>query len=381
MSLYSQKQRGAVSLFIVIFSTLLITIITVGFIRLMIQGQMQATANDLSQSALDSAQAGVEDAKRALVSYCNPSSVKQSECTKLTSGACDSIQQAGLVGNPGSEVLIKANNNNDDDQLKQAYTCVKIALNTADYVASLGQDESKLIELKGTDSFDRIEIRWHSNQDFETDKGTSNDTTIHLPDPLDGLKLPPLSGWDNLSPALVRLQLLQFNTDDGFSADDPSKPLFNSSIFFKPFGLTAFPSPLPSFGSDDGSIQPAYCYSNFPQSSFGGYACSMKVTLPGDKDKREAYLRVAAVYNQTTFQVCLNSCDSSGSPKFAGVQPEIDSTGRAGDYFRRVKSRVEFTNKTVPDINAAVDIGGSLCKTFEVGASPDDYSNLSDCKP
>ncbi len=62
----SKRQRGAVSIFAVVFSALLLTILTVGFIRLMVSAQQRAINNDLSQSAYDAALAGVEDAKRAV---------------------------------------------------------------------------------------------------------------------------------------------------------------------------------------------------------------------------------------------------------------------------------------------------------------------------
>ena len=42
-----EQQRGAVSLFVVIFSALLLTVVTVSFMRVMMQEQRQATDNDL----------------------------------------------------------------------------------------------------------------------------------------------------------------------------------------------------------------------------------------------------------------------------------------------------------------------------------------------
>ena len=45
-----QRQAGMVSLFVVMFSTVLIAVVTVSFIRLMVQEQQRASNNDLWQA-------------------------------------------------------------------------------------------------------------------------------------------------------------------------------------------------------------------------------------------------------------------------------------------------------------------------------------------
>ncbi|MEP7205015.1 MAG: hypothetical protein ABI716_02385, partial [Candidatus Saccharibacteria bacterium] len=157
----NNKQTGAVSLFIVIFTTLLISIITVGFIRIMLSDQRQATDSDLSQSAYDSAQAGVEDGKRALLDYQAQCRLGTLQCDAaaviLKSPECNKALKQVINYTPGQEVLVKKDLT-DNNVLQQAYTCVKINRLTDDYIGTLSQDGSKLIPLAGVSPVDRVQI-------------------------------------------------------------------------------------------------------------------------------------------------------------------------------------------------------------------------------
>lgn len=384
------RARGAVSIFVVVFSTLLITTVVVGFIKLMIQEQQQATAADLSRSALDSAQAGVEDAKRALVryrEYClgSPTAMATDECVRLdralkNGSNCDTIQQTGVAGDLGDkEVMIKQSQSESDTQLQQAYTCVKIQLNTNDYIGSLPATGSRMIPLKGTGDFNQVQLEWYSQADLKDSSTDNGQKSVSLGT---DSYLPQLADWPRNRPAMVRVQLIQFGSSfelaDFNRKDDGSSNAH--TLFLNPseVGRDSL-----SFADDarmsatTGTLQQIVCDKDFSTATTDKlYACKATITLPnaiGQNDsKRTAYLRIDSLYNDnTSFRIQLQN--NTQPVTFSSIQPVVDSTGRANDLFRRVQSRIEIDTSTFPFPQSAIDMTASLCKTFLVTDKSSDY--------
>ena len=60
-------KKGAAAIYVVIFTATLLSIIALSFVRLMLSEMSRTTNYSLSQSALNSALAGIEDAKIVLL--------------------------------------------------------------------------------------------------------------------------------------------------------------------------------------------------------------------------------------------------------------------------------------------------------------------------
>lgn len=396
------KQNGAASLFVVIITTLVVVIITVGFVRQMISDQQQATVNDLSQSAFDSAQAGVEDAKRAILRYENLCNVgTATDCTNaynaVTSSECNSANSqltdiTPLYNATTKEVKVQTGSSNS---LDQAYTCVKILLDTNDFVGELKQDNSKMIPLIGVNDFDTVKIEWFNSEDLQDPSKTIEPS---LSTSTTAFPLLAQDSWITASqpnrPSIMRAQLLEYN-NLGFEIStnpiDESKDLnFNSKDSvtnkYNSINSTLFLYPSTTITPIGGfttirrqASQPvnAKCKDNLE------YACYSTLTLPMSvkKGERNAFLNLKALYRKSHFRVTLFDSVTSTYVGFHEVQPEIDSTGRANDLYRRVSARVELGDITFPFPEAAVDISGDFCKNFYVTDNTADYWNDSSCTP
>lgn len=380
-----QEQQGAVSLFVVVFATLLMIIITISFIQLMLKDQRQATASDLSQSAYDSAKSGVEDAKRLLLldQACRNNAAPAAVNCGAVGAAIDSNQcntVAAIFGQPSdTETLIQQSEG--DKALQQAYTCVKIDAITADYKGIIGANQSNIVPLKGVGDFDSVTISWFTRDDVAA---TTNSLAVGFPSSSGQVDLPRMgSRWAVNYPSLLRTQLMQTGSSFRLSdADDIQAGKSNANTLFlypSATGVSNMSFALDIRRDPTNTPQQARCVNSF---SLGEYACSVTISLPepvnGSAANRNAFLRLSALYNGAHYKVQLTR---SGTPvEFDRVQPEVDSTGRANDMFRRVKSRIEFKSDFIyPD--AAVDLEGDLCKSFIITDQDADYSNSVTCTP
>ncbi len=238
-------------------------------------------------------------------------------------------------------------------------------------------NESTIIPLRGASDFRSVELSWFSDKDLTTGGGNpgvefpSTGTDVHLPQ--------VGQQWKFNHPALMRAQMIQlgdsFNLGD-FN-DENARTLF---LYPSDTGANQKSFAIDSRRSSLNVPQPIDCEANL---AAGGYACTVTINLvapaDGDTANRNAYLRLSALYNKAHFRVALKD-STGGDVSFSNVQPEVDSTGRANDLFRRVVARIELRSDfTYPE--AEITVGGNLCKNFTVTTEEDDYSASSTCLP
>lgn len=370
-------QKGAVSLFIVIFTALLLTTIAVSFIQLMVKDQRQASNADLSESAYDSAVAGVEDAKRALIRLYQCAGNGSEECNNIRTAMTspDNCQALGsaLQVLDGGEAKLKIGGS--DANLDQAYTCVKITTDTDSYLGTLNSGSGPaMVPLRGKDPFNRVVVRWSIKKASESINLESIAGTASMPTPGTG------SGqWPGNRPALMRAQLIDgrgsFNLSD-FDNDGYSNTLFlypvsSGGVASVQFGLDTRRDTLSKIP------QKINCDNS---AAAGAYICSATIdfatAIPAGAST--TFLNLMALYNAADFRVELYN--GAAPVIFDGVQPEVDSTGRANDLFRRVVSRIELGNAfNYP--SAALETTGDLCKKFSITDNVADYTASSTCTP
>ena len=420
--LNTKFKKGATSVYVVVIATLLFSVITVSFIRIIINETSKTTSDELAQSAYDSALAGVEDAKVALKRYyeCqateNPDPSQNCETinTNVQSGfadangdnkECDSIAKAlGRYegqASAGGEVLIKetkqhttGSSSSDNENIAQAYTCVQVNNTLDDYRGVLEPGTVRVVPLKTEhpEEITGLKISWLIDDDipFATLNYASKDKFKSLSD---GTPTPPT----------VSAQVIQ--TDATFSINE-----FDKTIDGKTNRGTVILVPTNSGGSNHiaqgvVALSNSHDYAdrnpNVGQKINCGvdvdsppeFACSATVELPdpiahsggsATRNKNTFYLVLSVPYGQPTAHFSIQLCkdkepggtrgdcagESDNTAKFIDAQIAVDATGRANDMYSRVEARVEFGDPYFPypefAIQATSSDEDSIKKNFYV---------------
>lgn len=367
-------ENGFVSLFSVLFFMMLITIITIGFLRVIGVEQRQALDKDLSNGALTTAETGVEEAKRALIKYASldpNSSDKGHWRSVFNSGGCNALFSDNLIRNT---LNLNPSGQVGQTALNQFTTCLTINLSSADYESHNSAGKSEFIPLKHDPSqtFDQIRVSWHL---LSNSVGTDGDG-VPADYPPDSL-LPPVTGnngdnWTNNGfPAYMRVELYGY-PNGTFSRSDIDNRTHSLVLVPGTTGVTAN-TPIALDTIDPRGIdqfkpgaQSVICQSlNNPP--IGSYACTATLQLPADPSLRgnnnNYFLRVTPLYGSVHFKV--EMLKSGSVINFNEVQPTIDSTGRVKDVFRRVQTRVRLDlSGNVPEYSA--ETVNDICKDMKV---------------
>lgn len=391
---FGNLQSGAVSIFSVVFAMLLITVVTVSFVRLMVRDQQQASAADLSQSAYDSALAGVEDAKRLLVFCQSADTSAYPACQELAAKTCaetlSAVKSSGTATPDENAVQSGA----DANDMQQAYTCLNIDPTPMNYVGQLAKDQSNVIPLVTTSGNRpaQVYIEWMTKADIGNSAlvaptvanlRSAGGSAGFLPDAAKWAE----SGW----PAAIQLQRITNGASDPYDTtmawnnqlelpNDLSQLLLlpTSSATATP-AEKAFPtSRVGQYDSDD-SVDIfgfATCRPSAGNDALE-YYCSAVVPLSSSSSANTTLLRITSLYRGAHYRVTMQNNTGSNLP-FKGVQAVVDATGRASDIFRRVEARVDLT-PAAPYPDAAVETGDDLCKAFFV--TSESYSDGGSCTP
>ena len=401
-----KKKKGAVSLYIVLFATLLVTVIALGFTRIMMNERRQVSDTDLSQTAYDSAMTGIEDAKLAVLRYNEclstgnlyPSGSTTRTCADIASvmrtgqptagsiNTCDGVAYVlGRVIDPETPIQEGGASNTTYEQTDQAYTCVRVSDDTIDFLSTLdAQTRSRLIPLRtGEAEFNQIVISWSRSRNGVSTAGLPGATTggnppIRLPESWPATAPPVLSA--SLIQTANSFTLSQFETANGSSTNRAAMMLV----------------PVASGGSNTIAASAAATLTNpggvaetndqktnnpFPitcANPIGGdYSCSVTINLPnpigGSRSSTHdgtSFLLLESIYPITAHDFQVRVQRNGTVVPLVGVQVAVDSTGRNSDSLRRIEGRIEVVDTAYPYPEWTVQLNGeagaSFCKNFMV---------------
>jgi len=335
-----KNEEGLVAIIVATIIMIILSLITLGFARLMEREQRQALDRSLSTQAFYAAESGVNDVEKAI----------RAGTLKTDRDKCD--PSVGIAGDNVFTGTIDAG-------LTSQYSCLLVLQHppTLEYTnGSINVNSSKIVAVSDAvgDSISQIKFSW-----------TGSDLTVGTP--LDcTIAFPSFGSWPH-DTGMLRVDVVPA---------DP--PLTRAGLISGAITLFLYPTAA-GCGTDTvtyaanssdntkGSIVAVNCLNSSPPFADGRkYACEIGITMAAAEQKHLYYLRMRSVYKPSEVSVRLfNSANTQVSIKDAQVQ--VDSTGRVADVIRRIQVRIPI-KITFPVPDDALETTNSICKL--IGVAP-----------
>lgn len=333
-----RKQDGVVSIIVSITIMIILSLIVIGFARLMRREERQALDRQLSSQAYYAAESAINDAAAAL---------SRGQIT-TDSTTCDSAILNKPVLDPNTNNIVE-------------YSCVTLDAtpNSLEY-DNVSTDQSTQFEVHGINDagnpsdIKNLTINWQNVDGGSTFEPTPNLTPLQevwgpLPDKV----------------GIVRLEMFKLGNLTGqFIRDDmlDSRKVFWLYPNSNPLGGTT----ASWSATANGSIVNGGCSSG---------ACSVTIN---DFPPGSFLIRMRSIYAPTKVSMTGVLLDNSAAG-FSGAQVIIDATGRANDVLRRMSARVAL-NESYPIPEFALQAFDGICKTIEISASTNTVLYDTDCR-
>ena len=353
----SAAKSGVASIYVVIFATILFGVIALSFIRIILSESVQTSNDDLSQSAYDSALAGVEDAKIAINTYykClskaggNPTSCN---FDSLFKGNCEDFKLKNYLGYTyEDEVLIQEGNSNNANQ---AYTCVIIDNEVSDYRSTLTSDTRTRVVPIGIGNAELSKIRyvtfsWYSEINGVTFKNFNHGGKLAN---INSATTPPTISLTMLKTD-ANIDLNNYNTSN--SGDYGTLVLLPTDGGVQEIGQRDIT--LAGMSDVTNNTTQVHCATGRE------FACSVTLGTASDPlrftDGGNALLIISMPYGDTITDFAVELKDEHGNNiTFVNVQISVDSTGKADQLLRRVESRLDPSDIFFPYPQYEVELTG-----------------------
>ncbi|MEX0934195.1 MAG: hypothetical protein WDZ42_00160 [Candidatus Saccharimonadales bacterium] len=341
---------GAVSMITVIFVTIILAVMVIGFVRLMISEQRQSTDDDLSNRAFYAAESGIEDAKAALAAYMAGSEDFDAEMLDKFDD-CEPFGDPHLINDPSLETEI---------------TCQLVKTSLPDVqVDGSAAWSSFMIRLAAEQGFDRFKLEWHKPANDGEAYSLKSDNS-----------LPTINNWNsggNPYPAAMKVTLVK----QGISSNASREEVINATriVYLLPTasgGVNVLNTESSDFGLGDSSPQGVNCTSS-SQAQDDNYSCVVDFTnlFPGANDY---YVILTPLYTSTSIKLSLHD-SGDNLINIVDAQAEVDVTARAGDVFRRVRARVLLSDPAIALVSDLAVGANEICKDYILREDPNEPGN------